>query len=172
MQIYSIFALIFSLLLFIFFYFHPFKLSLVDKAETPQLLVQTLTLYKIDENGTQGELIAKNAKRFVNRYEIDFIKAHETINHQQRDIEADAATVYENNITLMGNVLITQHGGISLKGSKLQYLRDQQLLISQYPFEAMLHNSKVRGSKLHYDTKTKELNATDITATLYTQELE
>ncbi len=158
------FGFLIVLLLGIFFFFKPIRVSPPKHTDIAQLELKNFTVYDIESWGVKSALSGARGERFDDRYEVSKVAFSDASKPQLQRMSAEHGH-YENNIVdLNDSVIFEQEDGITFRSQEAHYDLNRSLVTTQGDFIITMEQSKFEGTQLAFNTKTRRMHAIKINA--------
>lgn len=125
------------------------------------------TFIEVDREKMQSKSFAKKGVR------ENMALMVENLRYSTDSIEllvSNKGTYHEDILYLDGNVKLKEKEGYIYSAEHAKYNQKTEILTVTSPFIAYMDKNIIRGTSLHYNALTKELNATKVDAVIYTTE--
>ncbi len=136
----------------------------VDTKDTPLMVLKDSKIYDITYDGILAYLQSREAKRYIDRYELYKLYSNKKDKNVTQKLWADKGVLKNNILKLRGNVVYKDTNEQTLKSQTVTYNLKKDILSSNTFFEANYKESNVTGSSFIYYKKDKKLIANNIKA--------
>ncbi|WP_304544157.1 LPS export ABC transporter periplasmic protein LptC [Sulfurimonas microaerophilic] len=162
--------LVITILLSIFFFFQPQKMTQKKFDDVPLLHIKDFTMYELNPAGVKTLMLGSEAFRYNDRYTVDNIDHTDKSTNHISNLRADFGVYKDNKLDLDGNVTLVRDDGLSYKTQKAFYYKDKALFVTDTDYVLSQGKNILRGSYLDHNNLTGKIHSKNINATYHIKE--
>ena len=158
----TLFVIILSGLMMIFFFFKPLDIKKQEFIDIPLLDIDKFTMYEFDTEGLQTVMIGKRTLRYADRYTVEDIDFTDHSREFIANMKANEGLYKGDIVDLKGDVSYSREDGIAFKSQTLLYNMQTSIAITNDKFVSYKGVSTMNGTSLEYDSKLNKLNSKNV----------
>ena len=143
---------------------NPSSQSAIKPSNEKEILFQNFSLVELKEKVIGQRLLAKETIKYKTYLDFKEIDLRDELGH---NIQAKKGIYIENCIYMKESIRLTRKDGLSFTTENLNYNLKTKEMETPSPFILELNQSRIKGTNLKFDIKTKEISADKIVAKIY-----
>lgn len=167
MKITHFFVLLFLFSASLLIMLKPQQYQKTDGEKIPQMEIEDFTLYEINTEGVKSVVSGTIGRQYDLYYEVENAHYVENKNRMGEHLYADRGKFEKDIAYLNENVRYFRDDGLSFESDHAVYDTKKELLYVPKSFVLTQNENIIYGNELHYNAKSGDIDAKQISASYY-----
>lgn len=167
MNVVTFYLLVAAILVSVFLFFKPMKVTVSQPGELAQIELDKFVIHEVTPETVKTILAGSQGLRYEDRYEVTDLNLTDRSKLHTENMQAAHGTYSEPMILLHDGVHYTRDDGMKFESNDLDYNRSSGLMRAPGPFVLWQKADRINGHNLVYYTKSGDMAAKKITGNYF-----